>query len=64
MNDLFSFLEKFGVDNNIVIYDETDAILYDGKLGDVPQRVMNMARVIDGSANVEGDHLSVSIQKK
>ncbi len=64
MNDLFSFLEKFGVDNNIVIHDETDAILYDGKLGDVPQRVMNMARVIDGSANVEGDHLSVSIQKK
>lgn len=62
MSKLFTFLENFDVDNLIKIY-EDGSLIFDGKMGDVPQRITNMMSVIRGTAKWKGDYLEVSVKK-
>ena len=62
MSKLFTFLENFDVDNLIKIY-EDENLIFDGKMGDVPQRITNMMSVIRGTAKWKGGYLEVSVKK-
>ena len=62
MSKLFTFLENFDVDILIKIY-EDGSLIFDGKMGDVPQRITNMMSVIRGTAKWKGDYLEVSVKK-
>lgn len=62
MSKLFTFLEIFDVDNLIKIY-EDGVLLFEGKMGDVPQRITNMVSVIRGTAKWKGEYLEVSVKK-
>ena len=63
MNRLFDFLEKFEISNLIKICDENDNLLFEGEMGDVPQKITNMMSVIRGTAKWTGDHLTVKVKK-
>lgn len=63
MSKLFTFLENFDVENSIKIYDESGILLFDGKIGDVPQRISNMMSVIRGTVVNEGRFLSIKVKK-
>ena len=63
MSKLFTFLENFDTENNIKIYDESDELLYEGKMGDVPQRISNMMSVIRGTVVNNGSYLTVKVKK-
>ena len=66
MNDeassLFTFLECFDIENFIKIFDESGALIYDGKVGDVPQRITNMKSVVSGTVVNKGTHLVVKVK--
>lgn len=62
MSKLFTFLENFDVDNLIKIYEDGN-LIFDGKMGDVPQRITNMMSVIRGTAKWKGGYLEVSVKK-
>ena len=62
MSKLFTFLENFDVDNLIKIYEDGN-LIFDGKMGDVPQRITNMMSVVIGTAKWKGDYLEVSVKK-
>jgi hypothetical protein len=63
MSKLFTFLENFDTENNIKIYDESGELLYEGKMGDVPQRISNMMSVIRGTVVNNGSYLTVKVKK-
>ena len=63
MSKLFTFLENFDTENNIKIYDEADSLIFEGKMGDVPQRISNMMSVIRGTVVNKGDFLIVKVKK-
>lgn len=60
---LFTFLENFDTENSIKIYDESDSLLFDGKIGDVPQRISNMMSVIRGTVVNHGSYLTIKVKK-
>lgn len=62
VSKLFTFLENFDVDNLIKIY-EDENLIFEGKMGDVPQRITNMTSVVRGTAKWKGDYLYVSVKK-
>ena len=62
MSKLFTFLENFDVDNLIKI-SEDGKLIFERKMGDVPQRITNMTSVIRGTAKWKGDYLEVSVKK-
>jgi len=63
MSKLFTFLENFDTENLIKIYDESGMLLFDGKTGDVPQRISNMMSVIRGTVINNGSCLIVRVKK-
>ncbi len=63
MSKLFTFLENFDTENNIKIYDESGELLFEGKMGDVPQRISNMMSVIRGTVINNGAYLTVKVKK-
>ena len=63
MSKLFTFLENFDTENYIKIYDESGSLLFDGKIGDVPQRVSNMMTVIRGTVVNSGGYLTIRVKK-
>ncbi len=63
MSKLFTFLENFDTENNIKIYDESGELLYEGKMGAVPQRISNMMSVIRGTVVNNGSYLTVKVKK-
>lgn len=63
MERLFSFLENFDAETLIRICSESGDLLFDGKAGDIPQRVTNMSKVIKGSVVNDGSRLIVKIKK-
>lgn len=63
MSKLFTFLENFDTENNIKIYDESGELLFEGKMGDVPQRISNMMSVIRGTVMNNGDYITVKVKK-
>lgn len=62
MSKLFTFLENFDTENLIKIYEE-GVLIYEGTMGDVPQRITNMMSVIRGTAKWTGEYLSVEVKK-
>ena len=62
MSKLFTFLENFDVENYIKIYEDGN-LIFDGKMGDVPQRITNMMSVIRGTAKWKGNYLEVTVKK-
>ena len=63
MSKLFTFLENFDVENAVKIYDENDKLIFDGKVGDVPQRISNMMSVIRGTVMNEGAFIRIMVRK-
>lgn len=63
MSKLFTFLENFDTENLIIIFDKDGNELFNGKMGDVPQRITNMMSVIRGTAIWKSDHLEVKVTK-
>ena len=63
MSTLFTFFVIFDTENNIKIYDESGELLYEGKMGDVPQRISNMMSVIRGTVVNKGSYLTVKVKK-
>lgn len=62
MSKLFTFLENFDVENLIKIY-EDENLIFEGKMGDVPQRITNMMSVIRGTAKWKGEYLEVTVKR-
>lgn len=62
MSKLFTFLENFDVDNLIKIY-EDGKLIFEGQMGDVPQRITNMMSVVRGTAKWKGEYLEVTVKK-
>lgn len=62
MSKLFTFLENFDVNNLIKIY-EDENLIYEGQMGDVPQRITNMMSVVRGTAKWKGGYLEVSVKR-
>lgn len=63
MSKLFTFLENFDVSNFIKILDENNNLLFEGQIGDVPQKITNMTSVIRGTAIWRGQFLEVKVKK-
>lgn len=63
MSKLFTFLENFDTENNIRIYEESGELLFEGKMGDVPQRISNMMSVIRGTVVFKDNYLIVKVRK-
>ena len=61
---LFTFLEHFDINNEIKILDETDAPIFEGKIGDVPLRITNMSSVIRRTAVNHGEYLTVKVKRE
>ncbi len=62
MSKLFTFLENFDVDNLIRIYEDGN-LIFEGQMGDVPQRITNMMSVIRGTAKWKGNYLEVLVKR-
>ena len=63
MNTLFAFLENFNVSNLIKIYGESGNLIFDGQMGDVPQKITNMTSAIRGTAIWKDGYLKVKVKK-
>jgi hypothetical protein len=63
MSKLFTFLENFDISNLIKIYDEDNHLLFEGQMGDVPQKITNMMSVIRGTAIWKENYLEVKVKK-
>ena len=63
MSKLFTFLENFDIHNLIKIYDSDNNLLYDGEMGDVPQKINNQMSVIRGTAIWRGSYLEVKVKR-
>ena len=62
MSKLFTFLENFDVSNLIKIY-EGGNLIYEGQMGDVPQRMTNMMSGVRGTAKWKGEYLEVAVKR-
>ncbi|MBO6108227.1 MAG: hypothetical protein J6P16_02355 [Eubacterium sp.] len=63
MSKLFTFLENFDISNRIRIFDADGNVIYEGLMGDVPQKITNQMSVIRGTAIWKGDILEVKVKK-
>lgn len=63
ISELFSFLENFEITNKIRILDSEANVLFEGEMGDVPQKITNMMSVIRGTAIWKGEYLEVKVKK-
>lgn len=64
MGRLSTFLESFNNEVKIKIFDQNNALLFDGVIGDVPRRIEDQANIILGSAEISGDIVTVIIKTK
>ncbi len=63
MSKLFTFLEKFDIENNIKIIDEKQNVLFEGQIGDVPQKISNQMSVVRGTVKNMGDLILIIAKK-
>ncbi len=64
VSKLFTFLENFDLANRIKILDETGEVLFEGEMGDVPQRITNMMGIIRGTVKNRGEYIELSVKKR
>ncbi|MBR1633810.1 MAG: hypothetical protein IJ682_01970 [Lachnospiraceae bacterium] len=63
MSKLFTFLENFDIENNIKIIDEKQNVLFEGQIGDVPQKISNQMSVVRGTVKNMGDLILIIAKK-
>lgn len=63
MGKFSAFLNNFDVSNLIKIYDQDDNVIFEGRIGEVPQTIMNTASVIKGTATFKNEHLVIKVKK-
>jgi len=63
MSKLFTFLENFDTATMIKIYDDSEQLLFDGEIGDVPQKISNMMSVIRGTVVNKDSYLILKVKK-
>ena len=63
MSKLFTFLENFDIENNIKIVDEKQNVLFEGQIGDVPQKISNQMSVVRGTVKNMGDLILIIAKK-
>lgn len=57
MGKISAFLNNFDVSNLTKIYDQNDNVIFEGRIGEVPRKIMNMASIIKGTATFKNEHL-------
>lgn len=62
MGKFSAFLNNFDVSNLIKIYVQDDNVIFEGRIGEVPQTIMNMASVIKGTATFKNEHLVIKVK--
>lgn len=62
MGKFSAFLNNFDVSNLIKIYDQDDNVIFEGRIGEVPQTIMNMASVIKRTATFKNEHLVIKVK--
>ena len=62
MGKFSAFLNNFDVSNLIKSYDQDDNVIFEGRIGEVPQTIMNMASVIKGTATFKNEHLVIKVK--
>lgn len=62
MGKFSAFLNNFDVSNLIKIYDQDDNVIFEGRIGEVPQTIMNMASGIKGTATFKNEHLVIKVK--
>ena len=62
MGKFSAFSNNFDVSNLIKIYDQDDNVIFEGRIGEVPQTIMNMASVIKGTATFKNEHLVIKVK--
>lgn len=63
MSKLFTFLENFDIENNIKIVDEKQNVLFEGQIGDVPQKISNQMSVVRGTVKNMGNLILIIAKK-
>ena len=63
MSKLFTFLENFDISNRIKIYDADGMLIFDGLMGDAPQKVTDQMSVIRGTAIWRDGYLEVKVKR-
>ena len=63
MSKLFTFLENFDIENKIKIIDEKQNVLFEGQIGDVPQKISNQMSVVRGTVKNMGDLILIIARK-
>ena len=63
MSKLFTFLGNFDITNMIKIFDVDGNVIYEGQMGDVPQKITNQMSVVRGTAILKNDILEVQVKK-
>ena len=63
MSKLFTFLENFDTANLIKLYDENGKLIFDGEVGDVPQKILNQMSVIRGTVKNVNNVLIIIVRK-
>ena len=63
VSKLFTFLENFDIENKIKIIDEKQNVLFEGQIGDVPQKISNQMSVVRGTVKNMGDLILIIARK-
>ena len=63
MSKLFTFLENFDIHNLIKIFDVEEHLIFEGEMGDVPQKITNQMSVVRGTALWKGNYLEVTVKR-
>ncbi len=63
MSKLEAFLENFDMSCDIILIDESDNIVYQGKMAKITKDILNLSNVILGSVKVRNNCVEVKIRK-
>ena len=62
MSKLFTFLENFDITNKVRII-EGETLLFEGEMGDVPQKISNMMSVVRGTVIDQDGVIIIRVKK-
>ncbi len=63
MSKLETFLENFDLSTKIKLFDENGNVVFEGEMGDISKKILNMQNVIRGTAKVCNGCVEVQIKK-
>lgn len=59
--ELYSFLENFNTDTDIVLVNSAGIPIYAGKVGGITQYILNERCVVKGSVKIFGSYISITV---